>query len=239
MTSLQGKRALVTGAARGIGRAIVEAFDAQGAIVAGVDLDPVSAPARSYVADLADLDAISGLVDGVEADLGGIDILVNCAAIASAEPVTELSAQQLSSVLAVNLQAPALLASRAARGMVSRGWGRIVNITSVHAQFGAEGCLAYDMSKAGLTALTRTMAIELSASGVLVNSVAPGFVDTRETDLESPEFLDVYVARGKLPIRRGAQPDEVAAHVAWLASPLNTYVTGASLAVDGGLSASF
>lgn len=236
---LEGRGAIVTGATRGIGRAIVERFVAEGARVVGVDIDEVSAPAVPLRADLSDLASLGGVVDAAEKLIGDIDILVNCAALPADQPVLELAADELGRVLAVNLQAPALLASAAARGMVRRGWGRIVNITSVHATFGARNCLAYDMSKAGLGAVARTMSIELASSGVLVNSLAPGFVDTRETDLTDPEFLDVYVAKGRLPIGRGAQPEEIAAQVAWLSSAENTYVTGATLTVDGGLSAAF
>jgi NAD(P)-dependent dehydrogenase (short-subunit alcohol dehydrogenase family) len=129
--------------------------------------------------------------------------------------------------------------------MVERGYGRIVNVTSIHGRFGEELALAYDVSKGGLTMATRTLAIELSRHGVLVNAVAPGFVATRmsvvdgRNELESDWFRDVYVTHRKLPLRRAAEPAEVAAHVAWLASEQNSYVTGHILAVDGGLSVTF
>src|SRR5205085_10883415 len=126
-------------------------------------------------------------------------------------------------VLAVNLDAPVFLARRAARGMAQRGYGRIVNITSIHGQFGEEAALSYDVAKAGLNQATRTLAIELGRHGVLVNAVAPGFVATRmsmvggRNELDSEWFRDVYVKYGKLPLRRPAQPAEIASHVAWLA----------------------
>ena len=148
-------------------------------------------------------------------------------------------------MLDVNLHAPVFLASRAARGMSERGYGRIVNITSIHGRFGEETALAYDVAKGGLEQATRTLAIELSRHGVLVNAVAPGFVATRmsivdgKDELESEWFADVYVKYGKLPLRRYAMPEEIAEHVAWLACERNTYVTGQVLTVDGGVTVTF
>ena len=138
-----------------------------------------------------------------------------------------------------------LLATRAARGMAERGYGRIVNITSVHGEFGEETALSYDAAKGGLNQATRTLAVELSRHGILVNAVAPGFVNTRmavvdgRNELESDWFREIYVENGKLPIRRYAEPEEIAAPVAWLASDQNTYVTGQVVTVDGGLTVTF
>jgi NAD(P)-dependent dehydrogenase (short-subunit alcohol dehydrogenase family) len=148
-------------------------------------------------------------------------------------------------VLAVNLDAPIFLATRAARGMIERGYGRIVNITSIHGRFGEELALSYDAAKGGLEQATRTLAIELSRHGVLVNAVAPGFVSTRMSivdgvnELDSEWFNDIYVRYGKLPMRRYAEPSEIAAQVAWLASSQNSYVTGLVLTVDGGVTVTF
>jgi NAD(P)-dependent dehydrogenase (short-subunit alcohol dehydrogenase family) len=129
--------------------------------------------------------------------------------------------------------------------MVDRGYGRIVNITSIHARFGEELALSYDVAKGGLDQATRTLAIELSRYGVLVNAVAPGFVSTRMSvvdgvnELESDWFRTVYLQHGKLPLRRYAEPPDIAAQVAWLASDRNTYVTGHVLTVDGGVTVTF
>jgi NAD(P)-dependent dehydrogenase (short-subunit alcohol dehydrogenase family) len=149
-------------------------------------------------------------------------------------------------VLAVNLDAPVFLARTAARGMIGRGYGRIVNITSIHGEVGEETALSYDIAKAGLNQATRTLAIELGPHGVLVNAIAPGFVATRmslrqdgRSELESDWFQDVYVKYGKLPLRRAAEPAEIASHVAWLASEQNTYLTGQVVTVDGGLTVTF
>ena len=129
--------------------------------------------------------------------------------------------------------------------MAARGSGRIVNITSVHATVGEAGTLAYDSAKAGLEAATRTLAIELGPRGVLVNSVAPGFVRTRMSvvdgvnELDSAWFRDIYQGHGKLPLRRAAEPDEIASAVSYLVSAGNTYVTGQRMVVDGGLTVTF
>jgi 3-oxoacyl-[acyl-carrier protein] reductase len=137
------------------------------------------------------------------------------------------------------------LARRCARGMAARGYGRIVSVTSVHGQVGEERSLSYDISKAALNGATRTLAIELGPHGVLVNALAPGFVRTRmsvvdgQDELESDWFRTIYVENRKLPLRRPAEPAEIAAHAAWLCSAENTYVTGQVLTVDGGLTITF
>src|SRR5437868_7037031 len=248
MSLLDERRALVTGGANGIGRAIVERFVAEGAAVATVDVeqvDDLGPNVLTFRRDLAETDGLDALVDEVEQTLGPLDVLVNNAGIFEPALAVELGIAAYRRVLAVNLDAPIFLAARAARGMTERGYGRIVNITSIHGRFGEEQALSYDAAKGGLEQATRTLAIELSRHGVLVNAVAPGFVSTRMSivdgihELDSEWFQDVYVRYGKLPIRRYAQPSEIAAQVAWLASSENSYVTGQVLTVDGGVSVTF
>jgi 3-oxoacyl-[acyl-carrier protein] reductase len=248
MSLLEGRTALVTGGANGIGRAIVAAFAAEGATVAAVDVEPVPelGPAVHGVEwDLAVTDTLDELVTAAEAAVGPLDILVNSAGIFAPELAVDLTLAAYRHLLDVNLHAPVLLASRVARGMCERGYGRIVNITSIHARFGEEAALAYDIAKGGLEQATRTLAIELSRHGVLVNAVAPGFVATRmsivdgRNELESAWFEDVYITHGKLPLRRYAMPEEIAEHVVWLACDRNTYVTGQVLTVDGGVTVTF
>ena len=248
MRLLDERRALVTGGANGIGRAIVERFVAEGAAVATVDVEPVDDLGPNVLAiqrDLAKTDDLDTLVDEVEERLGPLDVLVNNAGIFEPAWAVELSLASYRRVLAVNLDAPIFLATRAARGMIDRGYGRIVNITSIHGRFGEEQALSYDAAKGGLDQATRTLAIELSRHGVLVNAVAPGFVSTRMSvvdgvnELDSEWFHDVYVRYGKLPMRRYAQPSEIAAQVAWLSSSENSYVTGQVLTVDGGVTVTF
>ena len=176
---------------------------------------------------------------------GPLDVLVNNAGVFEPSLAVDLTLETYERVLAVNLHAPVFLASRVARGMSARGYGRIVNITSIHGRFGEERALAYDVAKGGLDQATRTLAVELSRHGVLVNAIAPGFVSTRmsivdgKDELESEWFETVYLEHGKLPMRRYALPSEIAEQAAWLASERNTYVTGHVLTVDGGVTVTF
>ncbi len=245
---LRDRRALVTGGANGIGRAIVERFAADGATVAAVDVEPVpdlGPSVTSFAFDLTQTERLEELLDEVETGIGPLDILVNNAGIYQPMAATELTLESYRHVLAINLDAPVFLASRAGGRMVTRGYGRIVNISSIHGRFGEELALSYDTAKGGLEQATRTLAIELSRHGVLVNAVAPGFVATRMAvvdgvnELEGEAFRSIYIDRGKLPLRRYAEPHEIAAHVAWLASDQNTYVTGQVLTVDGGVTVTF
>ena len=248
MSLLEGRRALVTGAANGIGRAIAERLAAEAAIVAAVDIERVpelGGAVHGIEWDVSRTDTLDGLIVAAEAAIGPIDVLVNNAGIFEAALAVDLTLASYRRVLDVNLHAPVFLASRAARGMSERGYGRIVNITSIHGRFGEETALAYDVAKGGLEQATRTLAIELSRHGVLVNAVAPGFVATRMSivdgrdELQSEWFADVYVKYGKLPLRRYAMPEEIAEHVAGLACERNTYVTGQVLTVDGGVTVTF
>ena len=248
MGLLSGRSALVTGGANGIGRAIVKRFVDEGARVALVDREQAEdAPAGSvaFRFDLAETERLEALVAEVEAEVGPLDVLVNNAGISEPSLAVDLALDSYRRVLAVNLDAPVFLARTAARGMVQRGYGRIVSITSIHGEVGEETALSYDIAKSGLNQATRTLAIELGPRGVLVNAIAPGFVATRmsivdgRNELESEWFRDVYVKYGKLPLRRAAQPEEIAAHVAWLASEENTYLTGQVVTVDGGLTVTF
>lgn len=248
MTLLAGRTALVTGGANGIGRAIVECFVREGAVVALVDREPapkLRGRVTSFVFDLVETEQLDGLVDEVESAVGPLDVLVNNAGIFEPALAVDLSLESYRRVLAVNLDAPVFLARRVARAMIERGYGRIVSITSIHGQFGEETALSYDVAKSGLNQATRTLAVELGRYGVLVNAVAPGFVATRmsivdgEDELESEWFRAIYVKRGKLPLRRPAEPWEIAPHVAWLASGDNTYLTGQVVTVDGGLTVTF
>jgi 3-oxoacyl-[acyl-carrier protein] reductase len=239
--------ALVTGAANGIGRAIALRLREDGFAVAAVDIEPVE-PAHAVTAfqlDITDLDAHDGLVGRVEHELGPLAALVNVAGIFMPEPVDRLTLDAYRRQHAVLLDGPVWLARAAGLPMAQRGYGRIVNITSVHATNGEAASLAYDSAKAGLEAATRTLAIELGPRGVLVNSVAPGFVRTRMSvvkgtdELDSRSFRDIYLGYGRLPLRRAAQPAEVASAVSYLVSRDNTYLTGQRVVVDGGLTVTF
>jgi NAD(P)-dependent dehydrogenase (short-subunit alcohol dehydrogenase family) len=238
---LEGRHALVTGAANGIGKAVAERFRVEGAVVSGIDVEE----GVEFRFDLSQTERLGELVASVEEANGPLDVLCSVAGVFDPAWATEMSLDSYRRVLAVNLDAPILLAGRCGAGMAERGYGRILSVTSIHARFGEEQSLAYDVSKAGLEGGTRTLAIELGPHGVLVNALAPGFVATRmsivqgQNELESDWFRTVYQEHRKLPLRRAAEPSEVAAHAAWLCSSENTYVTGQSLPVDGGLSVTF
>ena len=237
--------AIVTGAANGIGRAIAERLAVDGFAVAGLDIEPVTSPGIHGVhCDMADLAGLDSVVETVERDLGPVEALANVAGIFVNEPLSDLTVEGYRRQLAVSLDGPVFLARAAGLRMAARGSGRIVNVTSIHAHHSEASALAYGAAKAGLEAAARVMAIELGPHGVLVNDVAPGFVRTRMSivngvdELDSEWFRDVYQKHGKLPLRRAAEPPEIAAAVSYLLSPANTYVTGTSVRVDGGLSAS-
>ncbi len=232
---------LITGCSSGIGRAVAERFRAEGATVSGVDVEE----GVEFQADLADAERIPSLVDEIEREAGPIDILCSVAGVYEPHPALELPLDSYRRVLAVNLDAPIVLAQRCARGMIERGWGRILSITSIHGQHAEALGLSYDVSKAGLEGGTRTLAIELGPHGILVNALAPGFVRTRmsvvngQDELESEWFRTIYVENEKLPLRRPAEPREIASHAAWLCSEDNTYLTGQAITVDGGLTVTF
>lgn len=241
MSLLAGRHALVTGAANGIGRAVAERFRAEGAVVSGVDREQ----GAEFEFDLTDTEGLPGLVDRIEAENGPLDVLVSVAGVFEPARAVEMTLESYRRVLAVNLDAPIVLAQRCGRGMAERGYGRILSVTSIHGEFGEELSLSYDASKAGLNGATRTLAIELGPQGVLVNALAPGFVRTRmsvvegQDELESEWFKTVYLENRKLPLRRPAEPPEIAAHAAWLCSEENTYLTGQVVRVDGGVTVTF
>jgi len=218
---VNGRTALVTGASRGIGAATAARFKALGATVL--------APSRAEL-DLADGASIAAYVKGLGAP---VDILVNNAGVNWPQPLVELDDARLDETLNVNLAAPARLARGLAPGMVERGYGRIVNVSSMLALVAREGRAAYSASKAGLVGLTRAIALELAPHGVLVNAIAPGYIATDLTrQNNSPAELEQVVAG--IPLGRLAEPEEIAELIAFLCSARNSYVTGQVLACDGG-----
>lgn len=228
----------------GIGAAIVDAFTAEGATVVAIDREP-AADAPSGVTfvefDLTETTKIDALVQGIEDGSGVVDVLVNNAGIFEPALAVDLTLDSYRRVIAINLDAPIFLASRFARGMSARGYGRILNISSVHGVIGEPTAISYDAAKGALNQVTRTLALELGRAGVLVNALAPGFVKTRLSivdgadETESERFRTLYVDSGRVPLGRAAAPSEIAEHAVWLCSERNTYVTGQVLTVDGGL----
>jgi NAD(P)-dependent dehydrogenase (short-subunit alcohol dehydrogenase family) len=236
--------ALVTGAAGGIGAAIVAELKRLDMCVVGVDRERSTSGVEDHFleADLLSTDARDLLDAAIAASGAAPDVLINCAGVSIDVPAEQLQRSQIEHVLAVNLVVPIELSLAAGSHMLQRGYGRIVNITSIHGRAGAVGCLPYDASKAGLDNATRTLAAEWSRRGVLVNALAPGFVRTAmctDERLAQPWFTDGYVGSGRLPLGRAANVEEIARPVAWLASRENTYITGQVVYADGGLYSTF
>jgi NAD(P)-dependent dehydrogenase (short-subunit alcohol dehydrogenase family) len=246
---LEGRVALVTGASRGIGRAIARRLAADGARVAVTardratlagTLDEIAAAgAAGLGADLEvrDTGSIRRAVETVEAGLGPIDILVNNAGVQRLRPALELTEEDWDFVLDANLRGAFFMAQAVGRGMVARGYGRIINVASLSAFKALPERAAYNSSKAGLLAVTRSLAVEWGPFGVTANAVAPTFVETELSGLwlNRPGVREGLVAAS--PIRRLPTADEVAAAVAFLASPDAAAINGTVLGVDGGLGA--
>ena len=239
---LSGKNALVTGSTRGIGRAIAEAFAESGARVAVVGRDQQRADeaaaeigngARGFAADVSDTVAVTKLIDDVEKAFGSIDILVNNAGITRDNIVMRLKDEDWDAVLDANLRGAFASIRAASRGMMKRRRGRIINIASIVGLIGNKGQANYAASKAGLIALTKTVAKELGSRNILINAVAPGFIETEMTASMTPEARE---ALGKqIALERLGTAQDVAAIVAFLASDLASYITGQVFVVDGGM----
>lgn len=247
MNNFEGQIVIVTGGANGIGRATAELFLELGARVIAFDREQPEGDSKveNVIIDLGNLPSLEVAVSDVINKYERVDVLVNVAGVSFPNPILELESSKYFTTLDVNLHAPVFLMKHVGKIMVSQSYGRIVNLTSVHGKLSEPSSTAYDISKAGLEAATRTAALEYAEYGVLVNAVAPGFVATRmsivngQDELESEWFKDIYIRNKRLPIGRPALPVEIAQVIAWLSGRSNTYMTGQTLTVDGGLSARF
>lgn len=242
MFDLTGKTALVTGASGGIGGAIARALHGQGATVAlsGTRAGALAALAADLkdrvhviVGDLADAAAADKLIKDAEAAMGGIDILVNNAGVTRDTLLLRMKDEDWQAVLDLNLTSGMRLARSALRGMMKRRWGRIISITSIVGTTGNLGQANYAASKAGMVGFSKTLAAEVAGRSITVNCVAPGFIVTAMTDKLGDEQKAKLIER--VPSGRLGQPVDVAACVAFLASPEADYVTGQTLHVNGGM----
>jgi 3-oxoacyl-[acyl-carrier protein] reductase len=237
--------AVVTGAARGIGRAIVLELLKQGRLVAGLDINAEQLSELENVVkqagftvvtkcvDITDTARFTETLESLSSEYGGIGILVNNAGITRDNLLIRMTDEEFDKVLEVNLRAAFVGMRAAARSMMRNKFGRIINISSVSGIMGNAGQTNYSASKAGLIGMTKTVARELAKKNVTANCVAPGFIDT-EMSRKLPEPV-IEAARQLIPMRRTGTVDDVAKAVAFLASDEAGYITGQVLCVDGGM----
>jgi 3-oxoacyl-[acyl-carrier protein] reductase len=245
-TRLDGKRALVTGASRGIGRATAEALSAAGASVAinyarseGEARDAAAAISGNggtvevIRADVGDAQEVAAMFDHLHEIWGGIDVLVNNAAVTRDGYAMMMKVEAWDEVLTVNLRGAFLCARQSLRAMIRQRWGRIINVISPAALLGKDGAANYAAAKGGLLSFGKSLAREVGRYGITVNAVCPGLIDTRlisNLPARDRERFNQQIALGRF-----GEPGEVAQAIRFLASPAANYITGATLAVDGGL----
>lgn len=242
---MEGKTALVTGASRGIGRAIAKEFAAQGAKVAlcarsvdalqalAAEIEDAGGAAAVFALDVSDSDSVKGVVDAVTERFGGLDVLVNNAGITRDGLLARMKDDAWDDVLNTNLRGAFYLTRAAAKTMMRQRSGKIINISSVVGLTGNAGQANYAASKAGLIGMTRSVAKELGSRNIQVNAIAPGFIVTDMTD-SLPEALKEQLLK-QIPLGRMGQPEEIANVAAFLASDRSDYITGQVIAVCGGL----
>ncbi len=243
--SLNGKVAVVTGGASGIGRAIALKLASDGAAVAVWDLDESGAGetvnmitgaggrAIACIGDASDVDAIAASAARTREELGAITILVNNAGITGFHAFLDISVDMLERMLRVNVMGPFLCSQAIIPDMLDAGWGRIVNISSSSAQTGAMMMTHYATSKGAVVAFTKALAREYASKGITVNNIPPGFVDTPMLR-KSPVNVDAEAASANSPMGRPGKPEDIAAACSYLVSEAAGYVTGHTLGVNGG-----
>jgi 3-oxoacyl-[acyl-carrier protein] reductase len=239
---LTGRSALVTGSTRGIGRAIASSLSEAGARVAVIGRDQgradevartLAAGAQGYACDVTDVAAVTAMVEAVERAFGSVDILVNNAGVTRDNILLRLKDGDWAAVIDANLRSAFATTRAAARGMMKRRWGRIINISSIVGLMGNKGQSNYAASKAGLIGFTKSIARELASRNVLANVVAPGFIETDMTAALSAEARSAL--QQQIPLERLGSPTDVANIVTFLASEAASYITGQVFVVDGGM----
>ncbi len=245
MIDLKGKKAIVTGAARGIGKAIVLSLAQHGCDVVVADLDEENATSTASQAkkqgvkaialkvDVVDVEQVKSMVDSCFEKFNNIDILVNNAGITRDKLLMRMSEQDWDMVLQVNLKGAFNCTKQIIRRMIKQNRGKIINISSVVGIMGNAGQSNYAASKAGLIGFTRSIAKELGGKNIQVNAIAPGFIETEMTDHLPQEIKDAYLAQ--IPMNRAGMPEDVAKAVLFLASSWSDYITGQVLQIDGGM----
>ncbi|MCD8513782.1 MAG: 3-oxoacyl-ACP reductase FabG [Nitrincola sp.] len=243
--SIQGKIALVTGATRGIGKAIAENLSSQGVVVVGTATSEKGADAISQyllaagnngcgmVLDVSNAESIDQVLKAIVERFGAIDILVNNAGITRDNIMMRMKDDEWDSVINTNLSANFRLAKGCLRGMTKARWGRIISISSVVGSMGNAGQANYAAAKAGLEGFSRALAREIGSRNITVNCVAPGFIETDMTSGLAEEHKNVL--QNQIPMSRLGQPEEIAAVVGFLASEGGSYITGETIHVNGGM----
>ncbi|MET0773715.1 MAG: SDR family NAD(P)-dependent oxidoreductase [Candidatus Limnocylindrales bacterium] len=240
--------ALVVGGARGIGGAAVEAFAAAGhAVVVGdLDvreasalagrLDPAGLRTLAVAVDVTERDSVDAMVSAVMARFGRLDAMVDCAGIIDPRPSAEVEDDAWQRLLAVHVDGTFRCARAAYPALVATGGGTIVNIASVAAHVGIPGRLSYTAAKGAIEAMTRTLAVEWAPDGIRVNAVAPGYTSTElvQRAIDSGR-LDPVELVARVPLRRMAEPSEIASVILFLSTPASSFITGQSIVADGGL----
>ena len=243
MGLLEGKTALITGAARGIGKAIALKYASEGCNIAFTDLEvnleteqeiaALGVKAKSYASNAADFAQTEEVVKAVKEEFGSIDILVNNAGITKDGLMLRMTEQQWDAVIAVNLKSAFNFIHACVPVMMRQRGGSIINMASVVGVHGNAGQANYAASKAGLIALAKSIAQEMGPKGIRANSIAPGFIETAMTAQLSEEIREEW--KKKIPLRRGGQVEDIANVATFLASDLSSYVSGQVIQVDGGM----
>lgn len=246
MQTLKNQVALVTGASRGIGRAIALEFARQGAVVIGTATSETGASAitdylaasgagtsKGVVLDVNDAVGCNALVDHIQKSYDGLSILVNNAGITQDQLALRMKDEEWDAVIATNLTAVARLSRAVLRGMMKAKNGRIINITSVVGSTGNPGQMNYAAAKAGVAGMSRALAREIGSRNITVNCIAPGFIDTDMT--KSLNEQQIAALLSQIPLNRFGLPEDIAAAAVFLASPQASYVTGTTLHVNGGM----
>lgn len=246
MRGLKGKRVLISGGSRGIGKATAQRFLEEGSLVfvCGLDFQEVSATIHEF-SDLGKIEGVAcdvslesevtRLVEAAEHFFGGFDVLINNAGIAWQENFLEITPDNWDRIMAVNLRGQFLVAQAVAKQMVAAGSGGvIVNMSSTNGLVGEEQYAHYNASKGGILLLTKTMALELGKFGIRVNALCPGYILTPlNREIYSPQVVQTYIDE-KIPLKRAGQAEDVAAAYAFLASEDAAFIHGTGLVIDGG-----
>ncbi|MCI5970286.1 MAG: 3-oxoacyl-[acyl-carrier-protein] reductase [Oscillospiraceae bacterium] len=241
---LNGKTALITGASRGIGRAIALKLSNEGASIAAIycgseekarelkaEIDKNGGKINIYKCDVSNFSECENIVKQVISDFGGVDILVNNAGITNDKLVLQMGENDFDSVIDTNLKGAFNMIKHCYRNFMKKKYGKIINISSVSGIIGNAGQANYSSAKAGIIGLTKTVAKELASRNVCCNAIAPGFIKTDMTE----SFQDNENVLSSIPLKRMGSADEVANLAAFLASDLSDYITGEVIRIDGGL----